>query len=109
MALTAVEIEGEHYWDGGLVSNTPLQWVVENEVRRDTVAFQVDLWNARGEFPRTMFDVMDFRTFAKIAKSAAEMTDMLRVRNPNAIGFPAPDGLFDMSTEVATGEIALVG
>jgi len=44
-----------------------------------------------------------------MAKSAAEMTDMLRVRNPNAIGFPAPDGLFDMSTEVATGEIALVG
>ena len=25
----AVEIEGEHYWDGGLISNTPLQWVVE--------------------------------------------------------------------------------
>lgn len=37
------------------------------------------------------------------------MTDMLRVRNPNAIGFPASDGLLEMSTEVATGEIALVG
>ena len=45
----AVEIEGEFYWDGGLVSNTPLQWVVENGPRQDTLAFQVDLWSARGE------------------------------------------------------------
>jgi NTE family protein len=54
----AVEIEGEFYWDGGLVSNTPLQWVVETEPRRDTLAFQVDLWSARGEFPRNIFEVM---------------------------------------------------
>jgi NTE family protein len=54
----AVEIEGEHYWDGGLVSNTPLQWVVDSQPRRDTLAFQVDLWSARGEFPRNMFEVI---------------------------------------------------
>jgi NTE family protein len=54
----AIEIEGEHYWDGGLVSNTPLQWVVEQEPRRDTLAFQVDLWSAHGEFPRNMLEVM---------------------------------------------------
>ena len=53
----AVEIEGEHYWDGGLVSNTPLQWVLESEIRQDTLAFQVDLWNARGGFPQAMSDV----------------------------------------------------
>lgn len=53
----AVEIDGEHYWDGGLVSNTPLQWVVQNRPQQDTLAFQVDLWNARGEFPRNMADV----------------------------------------------------
>jgi NTE family protein len=53
----AIEIEGEHYWDGGLVSNTPLQWVLESEPRRDTLAFQVDLWSARGAFPRTMAEV----------------------------------------------------
>jgi NTE family protein len=56
--LPAIEIEGEHYWDGGLVSNTPLQWVVDSEPRQDTLAFQVDLWSARGEFPRNMLDVM---------------------------------------------------
>lgn len=54
----AIEIEGEQYWDGGLVSNTPLQWVVDNEPRRDTLAFQVDLWSAHGDFPRNMLDVM---------------------------------------------------
>jgi NTE family protein len=57
-AFPAIEIEGEHYWDGGLVSNTPLQWVVESEPRRDTLAFQVDLWSAGGDFPRTMLNAM---------------------------------------------------
>jgi NTE family protein len=52
-----VEIEGEFYWDGGLVSNTPLQWVLESEPRRDILAFQVDLWSARGALPRTMTEV----------------------------------------------------
>ena len=57
-SFPAIEIEGEHYWDGGLVSNTPLQWVVESQPRRDTLAFQVDLWNARGELPSNMLEVM---------------------------------------------------
>jgi NTE family protein len=52
-----IEIEGEHYWDGGLVSNTPLQWVLESAQRQDTLAFQVDLWNARGAVPRTLGEV----------------------------------------------------
>jgi len=56
-AFPAVEIEGEHYWDGGLVSNTPLQWVVDSLPHLDTLAFQVDLWNARGELPRTIAEV----------------------------------------------------
>ena len=53
----AIEIEGEHYWDGGLISNTPLQWVVEHGPRQDTLAFQVDLWSARGDFPGDLAEV----------------------------------------------------
>ena len=54
----SVEIDGEQYWDGGLVSNTPLQWVIENDPRRkDTLAFQVDLWSAQGQPPRNMAEV----------------------------------------------------
>src|SRR6516165_5477191 len=50
------EIEGEHYWDGGLVSNTPLDWVLGSPPGRDTLAFQIDLWNARGEPPRNLIE-----------------------------------------------------
>ena len=53
----AIEIEGEHYWDGGSVSNTPLQWIADSTPHFDTLAFQVDLWNARGELPRTIAEV----------------------------------------------------
>ena len=52
-----IEIEGEHYWDGGLISNTPLQWIVESRPRLDTLAFQVDLWSARGVLPRNLTEV----------------------------------------------------
>ncbi|MEY9800280.1 putative acylesterase/phospholipase RssA [Bradyrhizobium ottawaense] len=43
----AVEIDGEHYWDGGVVSNTPLSRVLSGEPR-DTLTFQIDLWSAMG-------------------------------------------------------------
>jgi NTE family protein len=53
----ATEIEGEFYWDGGLVSNTPLQWLLDSRPRQDTLVFQLDLWNARGELPRNFIEV----------------------------------------------------
>ena len=53
----ATEIDGEHYWDGGVVSNTPLEWVLDAAPRKDTLALQIDLWSARGEMPRDMIEV----------------------------------------------------
>src|SRR5271169_4721161 len=41
-----VEIDGEHYWDGGLVSNTPLQYVIDTGFDEDILIFQVDLFSA---------------------------------------------------------------
>jgi NTE family protein len=55
--FAATEIEGEYYWDGGLISNTPLEWVAEHGRRQDTLAFQVDVWSARGDLPRNLFEV----------------------------------------------------
>lgn len=53
-----IEIDGRHYWDGGLVSNTPLQHVLNvNDASRDLEIFQVDLFNARGDMPRDQFEV----------------------------------------------------
>jgi NTE family protein len=53
----AVEIEGEYYWDGGMVSNTPLTRVLATEPRRDTLTFQVDLWSAKGRLPYDLMEV----------------------------------------------------
>lgn len=53
-AFAAVKIDGQSYWDGGLVSNTPLQWVLESQPRQHTLAFQVDLWSATGGYPNDM-------------------------------------------------------
>ncbi|MEZ5833424.1 MAG: patatin-like phospholipase family protein [Dongiaceae bacterium] len=53
----AVEIDGEYYWDGGMVSNTPLTRVLASEPRRDTLTFQVDLWSAKGRLPYDMMEV----------------------------------------------------
>src|SRR5262249_17903731 len=53
----AVEIGGGYYGEGGRVPNTPLQWVRESEGRQDPLAFQVDLWSARGASPSNMPEV----------------------------------------------------
>lgn len=52
--LPPIEIDGEWYWDGGLVSNTPLEYVLESPSRRDMLIFQVDLFPARGPLPQTL-------------------------------------------------------
>jgi NTE family protein len=52
----AAEIAGEYYWDGGLVSNTPLQWMLDSRPHQDTLAFQVDLWSADGALPRNLLE-----------------------------------------------------
>ncbi|KTD36044.1 patatin-like phospholipase [Legionella nautarum] len=56
--FAATEIDGEFYWDGGLISNTPLQWIVDGDTRQDTLVFQVDLWSARGTMPRNLRGAM---------------------------------------------------
>jgi len=55
----SVVIEGEHYWDGGISSNTPLDFVLEEEVGRDLLIFQVDLFSARGDLPVTLLEAAE--------------------------------------------------
>ncbi|MNX04112.1 hypothetical protein D3C86_336930 [compost metagenome] len=55
-----VHIDGDDYWDGGIVSNTPLQYVLDTHPRSEAlVVLQVDLFNARGEMPHTLSGVME--------------------------------------------------
>lgn len=55
----AVEVDGEFYWDGGLVSNTPLQYVLEYIPRRSRLTFQVDLFHAAGPMPENLEHVTE--------------------------------------------------
>ena len=53
-----IEIEGEPYWDGGLLSNTPLEYVLERSgPREDMCIYQIDLFSAKGCLPRSLFDI----------------------------------------------------
>jgi len=79
----AIEIEGEHYWDGGLVSNTPLQWLVTNtrvtgQRLPDVLVFQVDLWNARGEFPRNLAEVATRQKEIQYSSRTRAFTDFIK-------------------------------
>ena len=55
----SVVIEGEHYWDGGIASNTPLDFVLDAEVDRDMLIFQVDLFSARGDLPNSLLEAAE--------------------------------------------------
>ena len=56
-----VEIEGEFYWDGGLVSNSPLVHVLDTGLSKDTLVFQVDLFSARGPMPGDLIEADERR------------------------------------------------
>jgi NTE family protein len=54
-----VEIDGQYYWDGGLFSNTPLEYVLDYSQRRSRLTFQVDLFNAQGQLPTNLDEVSE--------------------------------------------------
>lgn len=56
-AFPAVKIGTDHFWDGGIVSNTPLAHVLNAEENLNTLVFQVDLFSASGTIPRSIQDV----------------------------------------------------
>jgi NTE family protein len=55
----SIEIEGEHFWDGGIASNTPLDYVLDTETNRDLLIFQVDLFSARGPLPVSLLEAAE--------------------------------------------------
>ncbi len=56
-AFPAVRIDGELYWDGGILSNTPVETVFDDYPRRSGIVFAVHLWRRHGEEPRSIWDV----------------------------------------------------
>src|SRR6267154_3953972 len=55
----SIVIEGEHYWDGGIASNTPLDYVLDEDNKDDLLIFQVDLFSARGPLPETLLEAAE--------------------------------------------------
>jgi NTE family protein len=57
-AFPAMRVEDEAYWDGGLYSNTPVEAVLDDNPRRDSVIFSVNVWQPTGPEPRSIWDVL---------------------------------------------------
>ena len=74
----AVEIDGEFYWDGGLVSNTPLKYVLEYVPRRSRLTFQVDLFHAAGEAPADLPSVLEREKDIRYSSRTRAGTTMLK-------------------------------
>lgn len=56
-AFGAVRIEGDPYWDGGLYSNTPIEVVLDDKPRVDSLIFACRLWEPHGDEPQSVWDV----------------------------------------------------
>jgi NTE family protein len=77
-AFPAIQIGTDHYWDGGLVSNTPLQHVLDNAACLHMLIFQVDLFSARGTIPRDMDDVLARQKDIQFSSRTRLVTDYFR-------------------------------
>ncbi len=79
-ALPMVQIGEDCYWDGGLISNTPLQHVMENAGPTRMILFQVDLFSARGRLPRDMMDVLGREKDIRYSSRTRMVTDTYKER-----------------------------
>lgn len=77
----AVEIHGEHYWDGGIVSNTPLAYVLDQLPRRSRLTFQVDVFQAHGQLPTTLQEVSEREKDIRFASRTRMNTDIFAYKH----------------------------
>ncbi|MDA8052047.1 MAG: patatin-like phospholipase family protein [Rhodospirillales bacterium] len=109
----AVEIDGARYWDGGLVSNTPLQYVLSYYPRRSRLTFQIDLFPSSGTSPRTIEDVWERAKDIRYSSRTRAGTDHLRAmhdirHNLNLLFESLPDSLKTSPAAAFLSEIACV-
>lgn len=80
----AVRVGERWYWDGGLVSNTPLSAVLADSRGHDALVFQVDLWSAKGAAPRDLFEVANRQKDIQFSSRTRLVTDAMRVEQQHA-------------------------
>jgi NTE family protein len=84
-AFPAVQIDGEHYWDGGILSNTPAEAVFDDNPRRNSLVFAVHMWNPVGPAPQTIWEVLhrqkDIQYSSRVATHIARQAQIHRLRH----------------------------
>ena len=120
--LPPVEIDGAWYWDGGLVSNTPLDYVLQAELRQDLAIFQVDLFPARGRLPRTLTEAadreMDIRYSSRTRLNTDKPLELRRLKRlarelletlpPDLADSPAAERLAEVACENSVSVVQLI-
>jgi NTE family protein len=84
-AFPAVLIDGELYWDGGILSNTPTEAIFEDNPRRNSLVFAVHMWNPVGPAPETMWEVLhrqkDIQYSSRVATHITRQAQIHRLRH----------------------------
>jgi len=84
-AFPAVRIDGELYWDGGILSNTPTETIFDDYPRRNSLIFAVHLWNPTGPEPESMWDVLhrhkDIQYSSRVASHIARQRQVHCLRH----------------------------
>ena len=84
-AFPAVRIDGELYWDGGILSNTPTEAIFEDNPRRDSLIFAVHMWNPAGAEPETIWEVLhrhkDIQYSSRVASHIARQRQVHKLRH----------------------------
>ena len=84
-AFPGVRIDGELYWDGGILSNTPTEVIFDDNPRRNSLIFAVHLWNPMGDEPGTIWEVLnrqkDIQYSSRVASHIARQRQMHNMRH----------------------------
>jgi NTE family protein len=84
-AFPAVRIDGDLYWDGGILSNTPLEAVFDDNPRRNSIVFATHIWNPQGPDPDTIWQVMsrqkDIQYASRTTSHLARQKQIHRLRH----------------------------
>lgn len=84
-AFPPVRIDGESYWDGGIYSNTPIEAVLDDKPRRDSVIFAVQLWPQRGREPASIWQALarhrDIQYSSRAESQLARQTQIHKLRH----------------------------
>jgi NTE family protein len=84
-AFPAVRIDGELYWDGGILSNTPTERIFDDHPRRNSLIFAVHLWNPLGAEPTTIWEILhrqkDIQYSSRIASHIVRQREAHKLRH----------------------------